>query len=168
MPNGVNFRSGGFFYTEKILRFDSYFKNLRMDYMKAFLLTAAIVVACAGGTFAQNLPPDYYWEVGVNGGLCGMTRPEGPANAYQGTRTSIMGDLSVRVNYYFNPNWMIFADFGDRRWEKCRQLDAQRPIRPNTENALYHLPGSISCCYRIGRPELCDSILYALQRFQQG
>jgi outer membrane protein W len=84
--------------------------------MKAFLLTAATFLAFAGSVFAQNLPPDYYWEVGVNGGTCGFTRPLGPAINYQGTRTNTVPDLSVRLNYYFNPHWMINLDIGSRKW----------------------------------------------------
>lgn len=84
--------------------------------MKAFLLTAATLLAFAGGVFAQNLPPDYNWEVGVNAGISGFTRPLGPAINYQGTRTGTIPDLSVRLNYFFNPHWMINLDIGSRRW----------------------------------------------------
>lgn len=85
--------------------------------MKAFLLTAATLMACAGSMFAQNLPPDYNWEVGVNGGYSVMTRPLGPANAYQGTRTNIVTDYSVRLNYFLGPHWMLNLDIGNRKWE---------------------------------------------------
>jgi len=85
--------------------------------MKAFLLTAAALMACAGSMFAQNLPPDYTWEVGVNGGISVATRPLGPAINYQGTRTNPVRDLSLRLNYYINPNWMLNLDIGDRQWK---------------------------------------------------
>lgn len=85
--------------------------------MKAFLLTAATLLAFAGGIFAQNQPPDFRWEVGVNGGYSAITRPLGPAEGYQGTRTNIVGDLSVRLNYFANPNLMLNLDVGKRRWE---------------------------------------------------
>jgi hypothetical protein len=84
--------------------------------MKAFLLTAATFLAFAGSVFAQNLPPDYNWEVGINGGVSGFTRPLGPANTYQGTRTHLVSDFSLRLNYFFSPNWMINLDLGSRRW----------------------------------------------------
>ncbi len=84
--------------------------------MKAFLLTAAVFLGCAGCLFAQNLPPDYYWEIGVNAGYSTFTRPLGPSIPYQGTRTNVSHDYSIRATYYFNPHWMINADFGDRRW----------------------------------------------------
>ena len=85
--------------------------------MKAFLLTAATLLAFAGGLFAQNLPPDYLWEVGINGGFSAFTRPLGPAINYQGTSTKTTGDLSIRLNYYFSPHWMINLDIGSRKWE---------------------------------------------------
>src|ERR1035437_4648067 len=85
--------------------------------MKAFLLTAAALMVCAGSMFAQNLPPDYYWEVGANNGYSAITRPLGPAQAYQGTRTNVVHDYSVRLNYFLNPHWMLNLDIGNRRWE---------------------------------------------------
>jgi hypothetical protein len=85
--------------------------------MRAFLLTAVALLVCAGSMFAQNLPPDYSWEVGLNGGYSYNTRPLGPANAYQGTRTNRVHDYSIRLDYYFNANWMIHLDVGDRKWE---------------------------------------------------
>ena len=84
--------------------------------MKAFLLTVATTLALAGGVFAQNLPPDYYWEVGINGGTGAYTRPLGPAINYQGTRTNTVPEMSVRLNYYFNPHWMINLDLGSSKW----------------------------------------------------
>src|SRR4051812_2566838 len=90
--------------------------------MKAFLLTAATVLACGTGLFAQslwsaNLPPDYSWEIGVNGGWSTFTRPNGPAAVYQGTRTKTVSDFSIRASYFLNPNWMLNLDIGSRRWE---------------------------------------------------
>jgi hypothetical protein len=85
--------------------------------MKAFLLTAAACIAFAGSSLAQNLPPDYYWEVGLNGGKSVITRPLGPAEAYQGTRTNPVYDYSFHLNYFLGPNWMLSLDIGDRKWE---------------------------------------------------
>jgi hypothetical protein len=84
--------------------------------MKALLLTAATVLACVSSSFAQNLPPDYYWEVGVNAGWSSFTRPLGPANAYQGTRTETVHDYSLRFNYFIDPHWMVNLDLGTRKW----------------------------------------------------
>jgi hypothetical protein len=89
--------------------------------MKSFLLTASIVLGFAGGTFAQNLPPEYSWEVGVNGGYSAITRPVGPPAVYTGTRTNVVKDISLRASYYFNWRWMISLDLGDRRWETFGQ-----------------------------------------------
>lgn len=85
--------------------------------MKSFLLTIAGVMAFAGITFGQNLPPDYYWEVGFNMGYSNFVRPSGPAESYKGTRTRPSTDKSLRLNYYASPNWMISLDLGARRWE---------------------------------------------------
>ena len=84
--------------------------------MKALLLTAAVLLACEGSMFAQNLPPDYHWEVGINGGFSIATRPLGPSNAYQGTSTKVGSDFSVRANYAFNEHWMLGIDIGSRKW----------------------------------------------------
>ena len=85
--------------------------------MKALLLTAAAFLAFTGSLFAQNLPPDYNWEVGVNGGLSFFTRPVGPANNYTGNSTQTVGDISVRLNYFINPHWMLNLDIGERHWQ---------------------------------------------------
>lgn len=85
--------------------------------MRSLLLTAAMLIACAGGLFAQNLPPDYNWEVGFNGGFSVATRPLGPAETYQGRRTEKSHDFSLHLNYFVSPHWMLNADAGERRWE---------------------------------------------------
>ena len=53
----------------------------------------------------------------MNAGLSVMTRPLGPAINYQGTRTNVVHDYSIRAQYSFNEHWMIDFDLGDRRWE---------------------------------------------------
>jgi hypothetical protein len=85
--------------------------------MKSFLLTVATLMAFTGGMFAQNLPPEFRWEVGANGGYSVITRPVGPPAVYTGTRTNIVKDYSLRASYYFNSRWMMTLDLGDRRWE---------------------------------------------------
>ena len=85
--------------------------------MKALLLTAAALMACAGSMFAQNIGPTYDWEVGLNGGFSAITRPLGPANAYQGTRTNLVHDYSIKATYYFNEHWNLNFDLGTRQWE---------------------------------------------------
>lgn len=84
--------------------------------MKAFLATVAGFLACIGITFGQNLPPDFYWEVGANIGYSNFVRPQGPAESYQGTRTFSSTDKSLRLNYYPSPNWMLSFDLGTRSW----------------------------------------------------
>ncbi len=85
--------------------------------MKALLLTVVTLMACAGSLFAQNMPPEYDWEVGVNGGLSVITRPLGPAIGYQGTRTNIVHDFSARITRYFNEHWLLTFDVADRKWQ---------------------------------------------------
>lgn len=85
--------------------------------MKALLLTAAALMAAAGSMFAQNFPPEYNWEAGINAGLSGFTRPLGSASEYTGTRTNLVQDYSVRANHFFNEHLMLGIDIGSRRWE---------------------------------------------------
>lgn len=108
--------------------------------MKSFLLTAAMLVAFAGGMFAQNLPPEYSWEVGVNGGYSVITRPVGPPAVYSGTRTNIVKDFSLRASYYLNWRWMLSLDIGTRRWESFGQWDLEgkfgKKLKPVNVNFL--------------------------------
>ncbi|MFI5196692.1 MAG: hypothetical protein ACHQD8_06355 [Chitinophagales bacterium] len=85
--------------------------------MKAFLLTAAAVMACAGSMFAQNLAPVYDWEVGLNGGFSVITCPLGPSHQYQGSSTNIVHDYSLKATYFFNEHWFLSFDLGTRQWE---------------------------------------------------
>jgi hypothetical protein len=85
--------------------------------MKSFLLTATALFTFAGSLFAQNLITEYSWELGANIGASTITRPLGPADPYQGTRTKIVADYSLRLNYYINPNWLLNVDIGSRKWE---------------------------------------------------
>jgi len=84
--------------------------------MKFFLGNMAALLLFAAGLQAQNLPPDYNWEVGLNGGISGYTRPLGPAIGYQGTRTRLVSDYSVCLNYYLTPHWKLNLDIGSRKW----------------------------------------------------
>ena len=85
--------------------------------MRALLLTITALMAFAGGLFAQNMPPEYNWEAGINGGLSVMTRPLGPATVYQGTRTNVVHDFSLQITRYFNEHWNLTLDVGDRKWQ---------------------------------------------------
>jgi len=102
--------------------------------MRSILLTAAACVAFAGSTFAQNLPPEYRWEVGANGGYSTITRPDGPPAVYSGNSTSVVKDYSLRASYYFNWHWMMSLDIGNRRWESFGEwkLDDRygKPLTP--------------------------------------
>jgi hypothetical protein len=85
--------------------------------MKALLLTVALFIGATGSMFAQNFPPDYPWEAGINGGISAFTRPLGPATQYTGTRTNPVADFSLRANYFFNEHLMLGIDIGSRRWK---------------------------------------------------
>ena len=85
--------------------------------MKAFLLTVAVLMVFTGSISAQNLPPEYDWEVGVNGGFSVITRPLGPSRGYQGTRTNVVNDFSAQITRYFNEHWFMTFDLGNRKWE---------------------------------------------------
>lgn len=89
--------------------------------MKSFLLTTAMLMTFAGAVFAQNLPPEYRWEIGLNGGYSGITRPVGPPAVYTGTRSNVVKDYSLRASFYFNSRWMMSLDLGNRRWETFGQ-----------------------------------------------
>lgn len=89
--------------------------------MKSLLLTFTLIIVATGGLFAQrffqNLPPDYYWDIGFTYGESIITRPLGPANAYQGTRTNPVPDFSLRGEYTFTPRWHMILDIGCRTWQ---------------------------------------------------
>lgn len=91
--------------------------------MKSIVLAAAIMLGLAGGAYAQNLPPEYKWEVGLNGGYSVITRPTGPPDVYTGRSTNIVKDISLRATYYINWRWMLSLDISDRKWESFGQWD---------------------------------------------
>lgn len=122
--------------------------------MKSFLLTAATCLAFAGGTFAQNLPPVYRWEVGANGGLSTITRPVGPPAVYTGNSTDVVKDYSVRASYYFNWHWMMLVDVGNRRWESFGQWTLEdrygqqlKPVKMNFLLADHAITTSVQMNY---------------------
>ena len=90
--------------------------------MKAFLLTTALAVSCTCSSFAQktlweNFLPDIKWDLGVNYGGSTISIPNGPANNYTGSRTTVVPDYSVCVQYAFAPNWHVMLDIGARKWQ---------------------------------------------------
>lgn len=108
--------------------------------MKSLLLTAATLLALAGSTLAQNLPPVYRWEVGANAGLSTITRPTGPPEVYTGNSTDVVKDYSLRASYYFTWRWMMSLDVGNRRWESFGQWQMEDryglPLKPYKMNFL--------------------------------
>lgn len=85
--------------------------------MKALLLTVVTLLASVCTIFAQNMPPQYDWEVGVNGGFSVITRPLGTATGYQGTRTNVVHDFSAQITRNFSEHWFLTFEVGDRKWQ---------------------------------------------------
>lgn len=89
--------------------------------MKRFL-TAALLFTLSGGAIAQtniweNYGVDRRWDIGFNYGASTITRPEGPEKAYQGSRTKVVPEYSVTLQYVITPNWHINFNMGWRKWE---------------------------------------------------
>ena len=90
--------------------------------MKAFFLTAAFVLTCLGALNAQtNIWNDYRvdrsWDIGVDYGASSITRPLGPEKAYQGTRTNVVPEFGIKLQYVVTPHWHLAFDLGFRKWE---------------------------------------------------
>ena len=90
--------------------------------MKGFLLTAAIVFTGFGFVKAQpniwqDYRPDRTWDIGISAGPSVITRPLGPEKAYQGTRTNVVPDVAIKLQYVLTPNWHLAFDLGFRKWE---------------------------------------------------
>lgn len=90
--------------------------------MKGFLLTAALLLAFTGGAFAQtnvwnNYEVDRRWDIGFNYGASSITRPLGPEKAYQGSRTNVVPEFSLKLQYVITPHWHLAFELGARTWE---------------------------------------------------
>ncbi|WP_133162688.1 hypothetical protein [Flavipsychrobacter stenotrophus] len=90
--------------------------------MKGFFLTAALFLGLTGGAFAQtNVWNDYgvdrTWDIGFNYGASTITRPNGPEKFYQGSRTNVVPDFSIKLQYVVTPHWHLAFDLGWRTWE---------------------------------------------------
>ena len=84
--------------------------------MKSIILAAAVLLATAGSLSAQNFPPDYRFEIGVNGGMSANTIPKGPASSYQGTKGSWAPEFSVRGDYNISQYLQVGIDLGFTNW----------------------------------------------------
>jgi len=84
--------------------------------MRALLLTAAVLLSVSGSVSAQNFPPDYRFEIGINGGGCLNTVPQGAQQNYEGKSSLVVPDFSLRFNYNITPHWQVNADIGERKF----------------------------------------------------
>jgi len=74
-----------------------------------------IAITAANSLFAQ-LPPDYRFEFGVNGGMSTTTLPTGPDALYTGSKTTWSPEFSVRFHYNLTDKWQIGIDAGRSKW----------------------------------------------------
>lgn len=79
------------------------------------ILLFFIAITTANSLFAQ-LPADYRFELGVNGGISANTLPTGPDPLYTGTKTIPSAEFSARFHYNLNENWQIGIDLGRSKW----------------------------------------------------
>ncbi len=122
--------------------------------MKGILLTALSVLALSGNMFAQrtlweNFPPEIRWDIGIDGGFSGITRPLGPEKAYQGTRTKVVPDYNVKLTYAITPNWNINCEVGSRTWESY-----------GTWANPYYMGGALKNTeikFQLGKPAITES-----------
>lgn len=122
--------------------------------MKGFLLTAAILLAFTGGAFAQtNIWNDYKvdrsWDIGFNYGASTITRPLGPEKAYQGTRTEIVPEYSIRLQYAASPHWHLAFDLGARNWSSYGTWANQYTYGTNLK------PTEVK--FQLGKPALTET-----------
>jgi hypothetical protein len=124
--------------------------------MKAFLLTAAAVLSFTGSIFAQRqaiwetFPPDLRWDVGVNYGASGITRPYGPQNEYAGTRTNVVPEYALKVVYAADEHWNFTFDLGMRKWESYGTWE--NPYLQGTSLKKTNIT------FGLGKPALTESI----------
>ena len=90
--------------------------------MRGSILTAALSFILAGSAFAQtnvwqNYGVDRRWDIGVNYGASSITRPLGPEKNYQGSRTNVVPETSITLQYVIDPHWHINFNLGWRTWE---------------------------------------------------
>ncbi len=89
--------------------------------MKGFFLTAAVLLAFMGSTSAQtnvwnDFRDDRSWDIGFNYGASTITRPLGPEKAYQGSRTDVVPEYSLKLQYAADPHWHLAFELGWRQW----------------------------------------------------
>ena len=90
--------------------------------MKGTLLTAALLSVVSFETLAQtnvwqNYGVDKRWDIGINYGGSTITRPVGPEKFYQGSRTKVVPEMSVNVQYVITPHFHVNLAIGWRKWE---------------------------------------------------
>lgn len=134
--------------------------------MKGFLFTAAVFLGLTGSAFAQtNVWNDYkvdrHWDIGFNYGASSITRPLGPEQAYQGTRTKVVPDYSLHVQYVVTPHWHLAFDLGVRTWESYGTW-----TNPYTNGTSLK---STDVTFQIGKPAVTETfqLNYAIPFYSQ-
>ena len=123
--------------------------------MKGLFLTVAIALLCSGVGFSQtniweNYRPDRTWDIGFNYGASSITRPLGPEKAYQGTRTNVVPEWGIKLQYVVNPNWHLAFDLGFRKWESFGLW---------TQPYLFgHTLTSTETKFQLGSPAVSESV----------
>lgn len=84
--------------------------------MKSLILTAIAILGLAAGSSAQFLPPDYRFEIGVNGGVSTTTVPLGPAAAYQGSKNTWNPVYGINLTYNIFEKLMVSLEATQTKW----------------------------------------------------
>lgn len=85
--------------------------------MKSFLLAATLLCTLPGKIFAQNFPPDYRYEFGINGGIAPFTIPNGVDDRYKGDNAGVPPAASINFNYNISQNLQVGAELGMTTWK---------------------------------------------------
>jgi hypothetical protein len=85
--------------------------------MKSFLLGTITLLTISGNLWAQNFPPDYRLEFGINGGIAPFTLPKGVDPLYRGSATVMPATESLNFQYNISQNWQVGGDLGITSWK---------------------------------------------------
>ena len=84
--------------------------------MRSFLFFLIAIAATSQSLFAQ-LPADYKFEFGINGGISFNALPTGPNQLYTGTKTMPAGAWGLNFHYNLNENWQLGLEFAQTSWK---------------------------------------------------
>jgi len=84
--------------------------------MRSFLFFLLTITASTTIVFAQ-LPADYKFEIGVNGGVGFNTLPTGPDVQYTGSKTMVGQAYALSFHYNMNERWQIGVELSQTYWK---------------------------------------------------